>query len=284
MSDPLRTDPSRAPDAAPEPGRDAKIEQLLLVGLDHYFTAQYEQAINVWTRALFLDRSHARARAYIERARSALAERQRESEELLQNGLAAFNRGEGDEARRLLRAAINHGAPLDEALAVLDRLNRLEQRATAQRPVSTARAGRSPLLPRAHDPVRSRVPGLMLALALVALCMAGGVSVAMRNPIDWPSLLAIDPAPSSSTPAAATVDTRLPIPLSGETALARARALTVGGHLRDALAELDRVRPTDAQRADADRLRASIQRQLIGLASAAVGAPPGVRQGDGPLP
>ena len=61
----------------------------------------------------------------------------------------------------------------------------------------------------------------------------------------------------------ATVDARLPIPLSGETALARARALTAGGHLRDALAELDRVRPTDAQRAVADRLRADIQRQLI---------------------
>ena len=76
----------------------------------------YEQAINVWTRALFLDRSHARARAYIERARSALAERQRESEELLQSGVAAFERGEGDEARRLLQAAIDGGAPSDEAL------------------------------------------------------------------------------------------------------------------------------------------------------------------------
>jgi hypothetical protein len=280
MSDPLRTDPSRAPDGAPEPGRDAKIERLLLVGLDHYFTAQYEQAINVWTRALFLDRSHARARAYIERARSALAERQRESEELLQNGLAAFNRGEGDEARRLLRAAINHGAPPDEALAVLGRLNRLEQGAAAQRPISMARAGRSPLLQRARDPVRSRAPGLMLALALVVLCTAGGVLVATRNPTDWRSLLPIDPAPSPSAPAAATVDTRFPIPLSGETAIARARALTVGGHLRDALAELDRVRPTDAQRADADRLRAGIQRQLIGLASSAGEA----RHGDAPLP
>jgi hypothetical protein len=280
MSDPLRTDPSRAPDAAPEPGRDAKIEQLLLVGLDHYFTAQYEQAINVWTRALFLDRSHARARAYIERARSALAERQRESEELLQNGLAAFNRGEGDEARRLLRAAINHGAPPDEALAILDRLNRLEQGAAAHRPVSAARAGRSPLLARARDPVRSRAPGLVLALALVVLCIAGGVLVATRNPIDWRSLLAIDPAPSPLAPVAATVDTRLPIPLSGETALARARALTVGGHLRDALAVLDRVRPTDAQRADADSLRAGIQRQLIGLAS----APGEARHGDARLP
>src|SRR5438309_8155350 len=120
MPDPLRTDPSRALEAAQEPGRDTKIEQLLLVGLDHYFAAQYEQAINVWTRALFLDRSHARARAYIDRARSAMAERLREAEELLQSGAAAFERGEGDEARRLIQAAISQGAPTDEALAVLD--------------------------------------------------------------------------------------------------------------------------------------------------------------------
>src|SRR5947199_294993 len=92
MSDPLRTDGTRARDGAPAPDRDAKIEQLLLLGLDHYFAARYELAINVWTRALFLDRSHPRARAYIERARSALAERQRESEELLQKGIAAFHR------------------------------------------------------------------------------------------------------------------------------------------------------------------------------------------------
>ena len=113
MSDSLRTDRSRATDAASDADRDAKIEQLLLVGLDHYFAAQYDYAINVWTRALFLDRSHPRARAYIERARSALAERQRESEELLHTGVAAFERGDGDEARRLLQAAIDGGAPSD---------------------------------------------------------------------------------------------------------------------------------------------------------------------------
>src|SRR5882724_12210138 len=142
MSDPLRTDGSRAhADVASGLYRDAKIEQLLLVGLDHYFAARYELAINVWTRALFLDRSHARARAYIDRARSALAERQRESEELLQNGVAAFQRGEGDEARRLLQAAIDGGAPSEEALAVLERLNRLE---TAVSPAPARRADRLP--------------------------------------------------------------------------------------------------------------------------------------------
>src|SRR5437868_13862396 len=111
---------------ASETGRETRIEELLLAGLDHYFNGQHELAINVWTRVLFLDRSHARARAYIERARSAQAERQRESEELLQNGVSAFQRGDGDEARRLLEAAIEGGAPSEEALVVLERLNRLE--------------------------------------------------------------------------------------------------------------------------------------------------------------
>src|SRR3954447_473067 len=121
--------------AAAEVDRDAKIEQLLLVGLDHYFAARYEHAINVWTRALFLDRNHPRARAYIERARSARAERQRQSEELLHSGVAAFQRGDGEEARRLLQAAIDGGAPSEEALALLERLDRLET--TAAFPLSS---------------------------------------------------------------------------------------------------------------------------------------------------
>src|SRR5216110_1714501 len=116
MSEAHRTDSAHAREAAPGPDRDAKIEQLLLVGLDHYFAGRYEHAINVWTRALFLDRSHPRARAYIERARSALAEGQRESEELLQNGVVAFHRGDCAEARRLLQAAIERGAPSEEEI------------------------------------------------------------------------------------------------------------------------------------------------------------------------
>jgi hypothetical protein len=109
MSDPLRYDEQRPLDPTSEADRAAKIEQLLLAGLDHYFASQYEQAVNVWTRALFLDRAHPRARAYIERARSAQAERQRESEELLQRGVHAFNQGEAVEARRLLRDAMDRG-------------------------------------------------------------------------------------------------------------------------------------------------------------------------------
>src|SRR5437879_12139297 len=141
MSDSSRPDHTRAIDVASDAGRDEKIEQLLLTGLDHYFAAQYEQAINIWTRALFLDRSHQRARAYIERARSALAERQRQSEELLQTGVAAFHRGDAEEARRLLQAAIDAGAPPEDALAFLERLNRLDS--VRARPARSLRRSRS---------------------------------------------------------------------------------------------------------------------------------------------
>src|SRR5436190_1143934 len=117
MSDAQADIGERAHDAESDVNRDAKIEQLLLAGLDHYFAGRYDQAIDVWSRAFFFDRTHPRARAYIERARSALAERQRELEELLQQGVAAFDRGEAAEARRLLTAAIDRGAPAEEALA-----------------------------------------------------------------------------------------------------------------------------------------------------------------------
>jgi len=126
MSEPSSTDATRAHDAAVDATREAKIEQLLLGGLDHYFAGRYDRAIDVWSRAFFFDRGHARARAYIERARAALAERQRELEELLQQGVPAFDRGDAAEARRLLTAAIDRGAPAEEALAVLGRLDRLE--------------------------------------------------------------------------------------------------------------------------------------------------------------
>src|SRR5262245_18053501 len=68
--DHLRSD-TRAAEALHGAERDARIQRLLLAGLDQYFANLYEQAINLWTRVLFLDRHHSRARAYIERARSA---------------------------------------------------------------------------------------------------------------------------------------------------------------------------------------------------------------------
>ena len=265
MSDPLRTDGSRASGAEPGADRDAKIEQLLLAGLDHYFAAQYDHAISAWTRVLFLDRSHARARAYIDRARTALAERQRQSEELLQNGVDAFRRGDGGEARRLVQAAMDGGAPADEALAVLARLNRLDVSPIAEAPLKLHPA-RAQAVRRAVGS-RLATPGFPIVLTVVlALAATGAYSTAVWGPLDWRTTLSLPRTPGR-TAAAAPRDSRLPVPRRGEAAMTRARARAADGHLRDALTILESVKATDPQKAEADRFRGEIQLQLLALTS-----------------
>jgi tetratricopeptide (TPR) repeat protein len=270
MPDPLRTDGTRALDA----DRDAKIEQLLLAGLDRYFAAQYEQAINVWTRVLLLDRSHPRARAYIERARSALAERQRQSEELLQIGVAAFERGDATEARRLIQAAIDGGAPSDEAFAVLGRLDRLEQPSPPPRrprPREERRPTAGPLLtaPRPRPALGLAVPQLLLIAAVVVI--GGAYTASNRDRAASRPFVGFDQETGASGAAPIARDARAPSPRPGTLALERARRLMAGGRLHDALSALDGIRPTDAEKADADRVRARIEHQLLDRQTAAGG-------------
>jgi len=276
MSEAHRGDTAGAREAASDADRDAKIEQLLLVGLDHYFAAQYDQAINVWTRALFLDRSHPRARAYIERARSAVAERQRQSEELLQTGVAAFQRGEGDQARRLLKAAIEGGAPSEEALALLERLDRMETPAASPASPPSPRARETDAPRSSARRSRSRMRILITLLLLTGALAAGAYALRSNRDLAWQVVQALQSLQNVPPPNAAAPVVReqvLAIPRRGEMALARARALATAGHLSDALATLDLVRLTDPQRADADRLRADIQRQLLALIPAPQAAP-----------
>ena len=262
MSDPLRTNlNARAPSTDGNADREAKIESLLITGLDHYFAADYAQAIDVWTRALFLDRNHARARAYIERARSAMAEQQRESEELLHNGIAAFERGEIEAAGQLLNAAVQRGGAHEVALAFLSRIDRINAATPAtQAPAVTP--SRAPFRPNNDAAARAgwRWPGVVLALLfLVALA---GVAVA-----SWDELRPFIPAlPSREEDGLVPVKIvaePLLVPRSSETALERARSLFVSGRLYDALRAVDLVRPTDPLRADADRLKAAIQREIL---------------------
>src|SRR5882672_5155730 len=192
MTDPLRTDTSDPIDAASAADRDARIEQLLLAGLDHYFAGQYDHAINVWTRALFFDRSHARARAYIERARRAQAERQRESEELLHNGTTAYRSGNVKEARRLLQAALDAGAPLELAFPMLERLNQLEPMPVVPAPSRAHRAARAAVHRSATPAVPSPVTPLAVTASLLVLVVAGIAALVATRP-DWRSLMSLAP-------------------------------------------------------------------------------------------
>jgi hypothetical protein len=266
MSDSLSTNPVRGADAPDDADREARIEQLLLLGLDHYFAGHYEHAISVWTRVVFLERHHDRARAYIERARSALAERHRETEELLHTGVSAYNAGEVEKARELLTRAGDQGS--DTAHIFLDRLNRVGA-TTAAADLRIDPLPARPTAPRAPatmPPPRTGWTAAALFAVVVAVAMlVGGLPIG-----SWLSELEVT-APAPATQAAS--DEPLPVVRASDTAVARARDLYAGGHLRDALRVLDRVDPADPLRAEADRLRADIQRDLLAAAGIATLAP-----------
>jgi tetratricopeptide (TPR) repeat protein len=279
MSDPLRSD-VRALEELTGAERTARIEQLLLTGLDHYFAGDYDQAINLWTRVLFLDRQHDRARAYIERARSAQAERQRESEALLHEGLQAFEEGTVDRARELLKAAIERGASRDLALGVLDRIERLEvgQVTGPVRPSghTLARARSAEPAERSTRPSRSRVASTVSAvgLALVVLTAAGAWELSVEDLATWAGWHRIPTVQSQAMPIR-PLDP-LPLPPAFEADLARAEAHFAAGRLYEALAALDRVPVGDSRRVAADRLRERIQRELLAVASAELPPPSSV--------
>jgi hypothetical protein len=249
--------------------RDAKIEELLLVGLDQYFAGHYEQAIHVWTRVLFLDRGHARARAYIERARSAIAEHQRESEELLQTGLAALPRGPAGAGRPLDNPSGDRAAASDVALAFLSRVHRrdaIDTESDADVRARSVGASRP-----AVNAVRAAAPW-RLAWLIAALTLVVGVAAIAfaRGSMDWIST-------TTAPPRAAAIAARtepLRVPRVAETALARARTLFARGHLNQALVELESIGLADPLRADADRLKADIERALLETVTLAPGRRP----------
>ena len=244
-----------------ERDREARLEELLLSGLDHYFAGQHELAINVWTRALFIDRGHARARAYIERARGAIAERQREAEELIHTGAAAFQRGEPETARRLLRSAVERGAATDEVLTLLERLDRLE---TASGPQDTRAPRReAPRLPAIESDSGRRdrswlgwvAAGVVLGLAVAAVA----IGILWTRGQQWLPLNS-----SATTGAGARIrEEPLPIPSASDVSIARAQAQFDRGHLHEALVALEPIGPGDPLSAEADQLKATIQAKLL---------------------
>lgn len=283
MTDPRSTPTALPGDADAASDRDARIDELLLAGLDHYFAGRYQDATNVWGRVLFLDRSHARARAYIERARGAMAERQRKSEQLVHEGVEALGRGDEGVARELLSSAVDHGDARETAQAYLDRIERLSSERAAQvrdsrtrrlRASKRAASARS-LLTASRRPVRA-LPIVGLALVAAAIILFATSKDPLKPFLDL----------QLARPAGLSVVARppepLPVPRPAELALARARSMYGSGQLKAALAELDAIADADPLSGEADRLRATVQRALLGLpqstgrgGDAGPGVPPG---------
>lgn len=249
--------------SGPDAERDVKIEQLLLAGLDHYFKGRYQRAIDVWTRVLFLDRSHARARAYIERARAALSERMRESEEFLHTGVEAFNRGDVNEARELVTSAIERGGGRDEALALLDRLNRLETASGRPERLRDPRASGPSSRVQASSPGRVAPRRPVRIVPLVLLC--GVVVASAYVALTWERWAPVFGGRLTPATVSQTVGPTqpLPVPSTSEVTLLRAQRLVAGGQPHQALELLASIGPGDPRAEDADAFRTAIQRELL---------------------
>mgnify|MGYP003575169538 CR=1 FL=1 len=263
MADPQKSGPRRS-EALPGADDEARIENLLVTGLDHYFAGEFEQAINLWTRVLFLDRNHDRARAYIDRARSAQAEQQRISEALVHEGLEAFDRGEVVRARALLSDALDQGASHDVALGVLGRIDRLDAGTRAATPSIPSIRKRALQRPASADENQRRGTIARWWITAAAIVLVGAIAFVLVAPNGLPWF----PVQATTGSALIPPPSPLPLPSPTETYLLQARSLFASGKLRDALRALDRVPVADALRPDAERLRADIQRELLAVAGA----------------
>jgi hypothetical protein len=210
----------------------ARIDHLLTAGLDEYFAGRYDRAVQVWSRVFFLDRTNARARAYIERARSAVAEKQR----LTEAATAA-----AAEAR--VAAGAGALAPAAERDALLVVSGALASRLAP--PVAVPMDSAAP----AAATRRARIAhGLLVAAAGVLLFVAGYTVAARDRLAEWMAGI------EARRPTA--VETTLP----SDAALREARQALAARRYDDARRALARVPAGDPARVDADALLAELQR------------------------
>jgi tetratricopeptide (TPR) repeat protein len=260
MADPKRLESHVASEAA---DRDSRTEALLVEGLDRYFAGRYEDAIHIWTRVLFVDRTHARARAYIDRARTTLAERQRQSEEMLQASHDLLQQGQTEAARHLLTEAVATSGDDEKAAALRVKLERLERFAqldtTPRRRASDRVLSARPADGTSGWPSASRSRSLMFLAAVLGFAFALVALVTNPTVADW---LGIGSA--NEQLAAVSTESKWPPSLSSaDVALVRARNLYHRGQLAEALQALDRVGADNPNRLAADELRIDIQQLLL---------------------
>jgi tetratricopeptide (TPR) repeat protein len=267
MSEPKRLESLPASEVA---DRDSRAEALLLEGLDRYFAGRYDDAIHVWTRVLFLDRSHARARAYIDRARTAIAERQRRAEELLHATGDLLAQGQTERARALLAQA--EAASGDDSQTALLRvqLERMERArvVVGKGGTAPAEAARAAAVPKRRSTFSTLVTSALVAGSAAAIVLA--IVLVLQIAFGW----------GGSAPRLADTARPEPVPIlsSSEVALVRARTFYARGRLAEALVALERVDRQHPRRAEADKLRIEIQNVLLG-ASRGTGSSAGGERG-----
>jgi hypothetical protein len=241
MSDDAPSPPATPPaPSSPPDDQAARIDQLLTAGLDEYFAGRYDGAVQVWSRVFFLDRTNARARAYIERARSAVAERQRVAEATAATA-ADVPRGWSDEGRPAEPRPLADPGVLVVTGALAARLAPPEPAPDA---VSADLRDAGPTVRRG-----AKVAHALLVAAAGVLLFVAGYTVAARDRI-------FEMFSGVSAPRGPAANAR-----ASEVDLHDARQAFDARRYDDARRALARIPAGDPLRPEADALVAQIQRE-----------------------
>jgi tetratricopeptide (TPR) repeat protein len=260
-------------------GREAsppKTELLFRQGEDLYALGLYQQAIHVWTRILFLERGHHRAKAAIERAKRAVSERQRELDAELATAIATLETGDVEAAAARVRHVLSLDPRHDEAHQLTERIAALRRRnepTASSRAVSDEteppaskrglllRVSRASSRPLSRTTNASPLKMAGFALGVILVFASGGLYLYLN----WESIVsdgAFVTGNALSPPGDAPAVDASP-PGVSELHYYNGSRLYAKGYYRRALAELSRVRRDDAVFERARSLILRIEERLL---------------------
>ncbi len=281
--------PGRDAASLDSPQTAAKIRDLLRRGQELAEAGRYHPAIHVWTRILFLDRGNGVARECIERAKRAVAEREREFDAKVQEASRLLESGDRHGARQLVASVLDRDRRHPEARSLWEKLLILEHRGSREEmgPGSIslggrvfagnrgrARASATRRSGRVVQPVRVS-PVKMAAFLFCALCLFGAGALYLY--LNWDFLIREGPFASSRDAGPGAIDPIQipPLPFPAELHYYSGHRLFTKGRYREALAELGRVDRQSPAFEAARSLTLRIEERLLRGAADGNTTPPG---------
>jgi tetratricopeptide (TPR) repeat protein len=261
----------RQDDVPPSPPQSL---DLLSQGEALFATGRYHEAIHVWTRILFVDRSNSEARIRIDRAKDAVAERLRTLDARVEEARALLDGGNVEGARERVRSVLAADGRHGDARQLADAIDALQRK--MEPPVSPPEpATLSPRQTASSKGVILRVPkkargevrgggtGLRMAGFLFAASALFGAS-ALYLSRNWDAIVGDGAFGRSRDPAAAFAGRPgATVPDLSELHFFNGERLFAQGRYREALSELRRVDRDSKVAPDARSLVLRIEERLL---------------------
>jgi tetratricopeptide (TPR) repeat protein len=256
--------------------------ELLRQGEEFYSRGFYHQAIHVWTRILFLDRGNPDARLRIDRAKEALAERERQLDAAIAEAKGLFESGRIHQARERVRSVLAVNGSHTEAVALEAAIEALQRRnePPRERPREADALAAPPATPPqgvvfkvARGPKRSSTPGArlatsrfkMTAFVFVALLLFAGSLLYLNE--NWEAIVSDGanrpPAGLTRTPAGLSDRLAASVPDLSRLRYYNGERLFAQGRYREALAELRLVDRDSKVTSEARSLILCIEDRLL---------------------